>query len=82
MFYNQVFCLWCWQICVCVDLFFSPYVSPQHRGPFLDDSPEYGLQGYQLHIDMHGGGTFYLCSTLYALFSSKGEIIVSEIDGL
>ncbi|XP_038185317.1 F-box only protein 15 isoform X2 [Arvicola amphibius] len=48
-----------------------PYVSPQHHGPFLDDSPEYGLQGYQLHIDMHGGGTFYLCSTLYALFSSK-----------
>ncbi|XP_075824239.1 F-box only protein 15 isoform X2 [Microtus pennsylvanicus] len=48
-----------------------PYVSPQHHGPLLDDSPEYGLQGYQLHIDMHGGGTFFLCSTLYALFSSK-----------
>ncbi|XP_041496856.1 F-box only protein 15 isoform X3 [Microtus oregoni] len=50
---------------------YGSYVSPQHHGPLLDDSPEYGLQGYQLHIDMHGGGTFYLCSTLYALFSSK-----------
>ncbi|XP_040613743.1 F-box only protein 15 isoform X1 [Mesocricetus auratus] len=48
-----------------------PYVPPPHHSPFVDDSPDYGLQGYQLHIDMHGGGTFYLCSTLYTLFSSK-----------
>ncbi|XP_076411773.1 F-box only protein 15 isoform X5 [Peromyscus maniculatus bairdii] len=48
-----------------------PYVLPPHS-PFVDDSPEYGLQGYQLHIDMHGGGIFYLCSTFRNLFSRKG----------
>ncbi|XP_027259539.1 F-box only protein 15 isoform X11 [Cricetulus griseus] len=51
-----------------------PYVPPPHHSPFVDDSPDYGLQGYQLHIDMHGGGTFYLCSTLYTLFSSKAVV--------
>ncbi|XP_036060216.1 F-box only protein 15 isoform X3 [Onychomys torridus] len=50
-----------------------PYVLPPHS-PFVDDSPEYGLQGYQLHIDMHGGGIFYLCSTFRNLFSRKGCI--------
>lgn len=45
---------------------------PPHS-PLVDDSPEYGLQGYQLHIDMHGGGIFYLCSTFRNLFSRKGE---------
>ncbi|XP_055454733.1 F-box only protein 15 isoform X2 [Psammomys obesus] len=50
-----------------------PYVLPPHS-PSVDDSPEYGLQGYQLHIDMHGGGIFYLCSTFRNLFSRKGCI--------
>uniref|UniRef100_A0A8C6RH87 F-box protein 15 n=1 Tax=Nannospalax galili TaxID=1026970 RepID=A0A8C6RH87_NANGA len=50
-----------------------PYVLPPHS-PFVDDNPEYGLQGYQLHIDMHGGGIFYLCSTFHNLFSRKGYI--------
>ncbi|XP_021483325.1 F-box only protein 15 isoform X4 [Meriones unguiculatus] len=51
----------------------GPYMLPPHS-PFVDDSPEYGLQGYQLHIDMHGGGIFYLCSTFRNLFSRKGCI--------
>ncbi|XP_028624766.1 F-box only protein 15 [Grammomys surdaster] len=50
-----------------------PYTLPPHS-PFLDDSPEYGLQGYQLHIDMHGGGIFYLCSTFRSLFSRREYI--------
>nr|XP_020037893.1 F-box only protein 15 isoform X1 [Castor canadensis] len=44
------------------------------HSPFLDDNPEYGLHGYQLHIDMHGGGVFYLCSTFRNLFTKKGCI--------
>ncbi|XP_012881562.1 PREDICTED: F-box only protein 15 [Dipodomys ordii] len=50
-----------------------PYELPPHS-PFLDDSPEYGLSGYQLHVDMHGGGVFYLCGTFRNLFSKKGYI--------
>ncbi|KAM5222108.1 F-box only protein 15 [Ctenodactylus gundi] len=48
-----------------------PYELPPHV-PFLDDSPEYGLHGYQLHIDMHGGGVFYVCGTFRNLFTNKG----------
>lgn len=52
--------------------FFSPYELPPHT-PFLDDSPEYGLHGYQLHVDMHSGGVFCLCGTFDNLFTKKGE---------
>ncbi|XP_063133555.1 F-box only protein 15 isoform X4 [Rattus norvegicus] len=48
-----------------------PYMLPPHS-PLVDDSPEYGLQGYQMHIDMHGVGIFYLCSTFRNLFSRRG----------
>ncbi|XP_004862016.1 F-box only protein 15 isoform X1 [Heterocephalus glaber] len=47
-----------------------PYELPPHV-PFLDDNPEYGLYGYQLHIDMHGGGVFFLCGTFHNLFTMK-----------
>ncbi|XP_052011554.1 F-box only protein 15 isoform X2 [Apodemus sylvaticus] len=47
-----------------------PYAIPPHH-PYLNDSLERGLQGYQLHIDMHGGGVFYLCSTFRNLFSRR-----------
>uniref|UniRef100_A0ABK0LBA2 F-box protein 15 n=1 Tax=Rattus norvegicus TaxID=10116 RepID=A0ABK0LBA2_RAT len=47
-----------------------PYMLPPHS-PLVDDSPEYGLQGYQMHIDMHGVGIFYLCSTFRNLFSRR-----------
>ncbi|XP_047622922.1 F-box only protein 15 isoform X3 [Phacochoerus africanus] len=50
-----------------------PYELPPHT-PFLDDSPEYGLHGYQLHIDMHSGGVFCLCGTFDNLFTKKGYI--------
>ncbi|XP_011752389.2 F-box only protein 15 isoform X2 [Macaca nemestrina] len=51
----------------------SPYELPPHS-PFLDDSPEYGLHGYQLHVDLHSGGIFYLCGTFRNLFTKKGNI--------
>ncbi|KAM7125208.1 F-box only protein 15 isoform 2-T2 [Molossus nigricans] len=51
----------------------APYELPPHT-PLLDDSPEYGLHGYQLHIDIHSSGTFSLCSTFRNLFTKKGCI--------
>ncbi|XP_007950916.2 F-box only protein 15 [Orycteropus afer afer] len=50
-----------------------PYELPPHS-PFLDDAPEYGLHGYQLHVDLHSGGVFCLCGTFRNLFSRKGYI--------
>ncbi|XP_023503749.1 F-box only protein 15 isoform X3 [Equus caballus] len=50
-----------------------PYELPPHS-PLLDDNPEYGLHGYQLHVDMHSGGIFYLCGTFRNLFTKKGYI--------
>ncbi|XP_042817323.1 F-box only protein 15 isoform X3 [Panthera tigris] len=49
-----------------------PYELPPHT-PLLDDNPEYGLHGYQLHIDMHSGGIFYLCGTFRNLLTKKGS---------
>ncbi|KAM8783348.1 F-box only protein 15 isoform 1-T2 [Rhynchonycteris naso] len=51
----------------------TPYEHPTHV-PLLDDSPEYGLRGYQLHLDMHGGGDVYLCSMFRNLFTNRGYI--------
>ncbi|XP_034498325.1 F-box only protein 15 isoform X2 [Ailuropoda melanoleuca] len=50
-----------------------PYELPPHT-PLLDDSPEYGLHGYQLHVDMHSSGIFCLCGTFRNLFTKKGSI--------
>ncbi|XP_004422691.2 PREDICTED: F-box only protein 15 [Ceratotherium simum simum] len=50
-----------------------PYELPPHS-PILDDSPEYGLYGYQLHVDMHSSGISYLCGTFHDLFTKKGYI--------
>ncbi|XP_039092340.1 F-box only protein 15 isoform X2 [Hyaena hyaena] len=50
-----------------------PYELPPHT-PLLDDSPEYGLHGYQLHIDMHSSGVFYLCGTFRNLCTKKGYV--------
>ncbi|XP_030894226.1 F-box only protein 15 isoform X2 [Leptonychotes weddellii] len=50
-----------------------PYELPPHT-PLLDDNPEYGLHGYQLHVDMHSGGIFYMCGTFRSLFTKKGSI--------
>lgn len=60
------------KILVCFVLLFSPYELPPHT-PLLDDSPEYGLHGYQLHVDLHSSGTFYLCSTFRNLFTKQGD---------
>nr|XP_019570881.1 PREDICTED: F-box only protein 15 isoform X2 [Rhinolophus sinicus] len=50
-----------------------PYELPPHS-PRLDDTPEHGLHGFQLHVDMHSGGVFCLCSTFRNLFTKKGHI--------
>ncbi|CAM2106389.1 F-box only protein 15 isoform X1 [Caretta caretta] len=50
------------------------YILPPHK-PLLDDvDPEYGLHGYQLHIDMHSGGHTYMCGTFRNLFCRKDYI--------
>nr|XP_030724034.1 F-box only protein 15 isoform X6 [Globicephala melas] len=54
----------------------SPYELPPHS-PLSDDSPECGLSGYQLHVDMHSGGVFCLCGTFGNLSTSK-EYIENE----
>uniref|UniRef100_H0X545 F-box protein 15 n=2 Tax=Otolemur garnettii TaxID=30611 RepID=H0X545_OTOGA len=50
-----------------------PFEPPAHS-PYLDDSPECGLHGYQLHVDLHSGGVFFLCGTFHNLFIKKGII--------
>nr|XP_030724029.1 F-box only protein 15 isoform X2 [Globicephala melas] len=54
----------------------GPYELPPHS-PLSDDSPECGLSGYQLHVDMHSGGVFCLCGTFGNLSTSK-EYIENE----
>ncbi|KAG9479120.1 hypothetical protein GDO78_012666, partial [Eleutherodactylus coqui] len=52
----------------------SPYTFPPHV-PILDDvDPEYGLHGYQLHIDLYSGPRTYLCKTFRGLFCRKDYI--------
>ncbi|XP_028922153.1 F-box only protein 15 isoform X4 [Ornithorhynchus anatinus] len=52
----------------------GPYAAPPHN-PFLDDlDPQYGLRGYQLHIDLHSGKDKYLCGTFHNLCSRKDYI--------
>ncbi|XP_072008426.1 F-box only protein 15 isoform X2 [Engystomops pustulosus] len=52
----------------------SPYIFPPHI-PILDDiDPEYGLHGYQLHIDMYSGSRTFLCRTFRGLFCRKEYI--------
>lgn len=41
----------------------------------LDDiDPEYGMHGYQLHIDMHSRGNTYMCGIFRSLFCRKEYI--------
>ncbi|XP_021243020.1 F-box only protein 15 isoform X2 [Numida meleagris] len=50
------------------------YVLPPNK-PVLDDiDPEYGLHGYDLHLDMHSGKHTYMCGTFKNLFCRKGDI--------
>ncbi|XP_026555235.1 F-box only protein 15 [Pseudonaja textilis] len=39
-----------------------------------DIDPEYGLHGYQLHIDLQSRGNNYICSTFRSLFCKKEYI--------
>nr|XP_019842360.1 PREDICTED: F-box only protein 15 isoform X2 [Bos indicus] len=47
-----------------------PYELPPHT-PVSDDSPERGLHGYRLHVDMHSGGASCLCGSFHNLSASK-----------
>ncbi|CAH2284632.1 F-box only 15 isoform X1 [Pelobates cultripes] len=50
------------------------YTFPPHT-PILDDiDPNYGLHGYQLHVDMHNGLRTYFCGTFRNLFCKKDYI--------
>ncbi|KAM3929352.1 F-box only protein 15 [Leptodactylus fuscus] len=52
----------------------NAYIFPPHI-PILDDiDPEYGLHGYQLHIDMYSGQRTYLCRIFRGLFCRKEYI--------
>ncbi|KAM5158009.1 F-box only protein 15 isoform 2-T3 [Mantella aurantiaca] len=52
----------------------SPYIFPPHV-PVLDDiDPEYGLHGYQLHIDMYSGPRTYFSSTFRGLYCRRDYI--------
>lgn len=50
-----------------------PFELPPHT-PLVDDNPESGLPGHQLHADLHSSGMFYLCGTFLHLFTKKGYI--------
>nr|XP_020732691.1 F-box only protein 15 isoform X3 [Odocoileus virginianus texanus] len=47
-----------------------PYEPPPHA-PVSDDSPERGLHGYRLHVDMHSGGVSCLCGSFRNLSANK-----------
>ncbi|XP_072267611.1 F-box only protein 15 isoform X2 [Pyxicephalus adspersus] len=52
----------------------SPYIFPLHV-PVLDDiDSEYGLHGYQLHIDLYSGSKTYFSRTFRGLFCKKEYI--------
>nr|KAF6422344.1 F-box protein 15 [Rousettus aegyptiacus] len=48
--------------------------GPRWHSLIAKYSLEHGLHGFQLHVDMHSGGTSYLCSTFHNLFTKKGCI--------
>ncbi|XP_013921339.1 PREDICTED: F-box only protein 15 [Thamnophis sirtalis] len=57
----------------------SPFFSRRHyEAPIKaipdDIDPEYGLHGYQLHIDLQSRGNNYICSTFRSLFCKKEYI--------
>ncbi|KAB0361004.1 hypothetical protein FD754_005160 [Muntiacus muntjak] len=56
-----------------------PYELPPHA-PVSDDSPERGLHGYRLHVDMHSGGVSCLCGSFCNLSANKGEAHCSIVD--
>ncbi|XP_040442983.1 F-box only protein 15 isoform X3 [Falco naumanni] len=49
--------------------------DPPPSEPGLDDvDPEYGLHGYNMHLDIHGGSCTYLCETFRSLFCRRGDV--------
>uniref|UniRef100_A0ACB8FD13 Uncharacterized protein n=2 Tax=Sphaerodactylus townsendi TaxID=933632 RepID=A0ACB8FD13_9SAUR len=52
----------------------ATYAVAPDKAIFDDIDPEYGLHGYQLHIDMHSKGNTYMCGTFRSLFCKKDYI--------
>lgn len=54
-----------------------PYTLPPDT-TFVDNYPDsmtfYGDKGFQLHIDIHGSKTYFLCSTFHNLFCRRAGI--------
>ncbi|XP_056186748.1 F-box only protein 15 isoform X3 [Falco biarmicus] len=49
--------------------------DPPPSEPVLDDvDPEYGLHGYNMHLDIHGGSCTYLCEKFRSLFCRRGDV--------
>ncbi|XP_060920723.1 F-box only protein 15 [Labrus mixtus] len=51
-----------------------PYVEPTFNPPFDDIDPEYGLHGYQLHIDLHNTVNEIMSRSFSQLFCRKTQI--------
>ncbi|XP_062986576.1 F-box only protein 15 isoform X2 [Elgaria multicarinata webbii] len=50
------------------------HAAAPHKAILDDIDPEYGMHGYQMHIDIYNGGNTYMCSTFRSLFCKKGYI--------
>ncbi|XP_061450543.1 F-box only protein 15 isoform X2 [Rhineura floridana] len=50
------------------------YAAAPDKAILDDIDPEYGMHGYQLHIDIHSRGNTYMCSIFRSLFCKKGYI--------
>lgn len=46
--------------------------------PFDDIDPEYGLHGYQLHIDLHNTESEFMSESFHSLFCHRGNPFVLE----
>ncbi|XP_042321809.1 F-box only protein 15 isoform X2 [Sceloporus undulatus] len=50
------------------------YVEAPDMAILDDIDPEYGMHGYQLHIELQSRGKTYMCNTFRSLFCKKGFI--------
>ncbi|XP_077789323.1 F-box only protein 15 isoform X2 [Podarcis muralis] len=50
------------------------YAAAPDKAILDDIDPEYGMHGYQLHIDLHSRGNTYMCGTFRSLFCKKDYI--------
>uniref|UniRef100_A0A8C5S5H2 F-box protein 15 n=1 Tax=Laticauda laticaudata TaxID=8630 RepID=A0A8C5S5H2_LATLA len=78
--FDQGFMLGLWKSLYTLYMQSSPSIFfRRHYGASIkavpdDIDPEYGLHGYQLHIDLQSRGNNYICSTFRSLFCKKEYI--------